>query len=334
MPEQTIPPYAHPTTVVMVDDNDMFLQTLDLRMPADMAYLLFHNPREALNQLNQRPTLAPISDRCISAASIKPMSDAGIRLDVSLIEEEIHNMGRFRRISVVIVDYAMPSMNGLEFCDQIANPGIKTILMTGASDEQLAVDAFNEGRVDQYVPKSRRNTLELVIDGARQLQIEYFFDQQRAIQEALAIDPPAMLCDPVVTEYFVKLRSRYRFVEHYLVDDPPGFVLLTGQGAQFRLLVLRDSEVTQQVEYAARRGAPLDVVQAIATRSRIGFFVDCAESWPEEPYPWHDFLFEPTLLQGKQKWWVALIDGGPSNIDFDPEVSSFQAYLDELDSRI
>ena len=46
MPEQTIPPYAHPTTVVMVDDNDMFLQTLDLRMPADMAYLLFHNPRE------------------------------------------------------------------------------------------------------------------------------------------------------------------------------------------------------------------------------------------------------------------------------------------------
>ena len=334
MSEPRIPLYAHPTTVAIIDDNDLFLQTLDLRMPADVACLLYHNPKQALSLLNQRPTLAPIADRCVSATSVESIRDSGIQLDAALIEEEIRSIERFRRISVVIVDYAMPAMKGLAFCDQIAHPAVKKILMTGASDERLAVSAFNDGRIDLFVPKGRANTLELVAGGALDLQREFFFDQQRAIQEALAIDPPPMLCEEVVAEYFTNLRSKHRFVEHYLVGDPPGFVLLTARGAQYRLLVLRDAEVTAQVEYAARRGAPLDVVQAIATRNRIGFFVECAEAGPNEPYPWHDLLLEPTPLEGRQKWWVALIEGGPASVDFDPSQSSFQVYLEELDAHV
>jgi hypothetical protein len=54
--------YMHPTTVILVDDNDLFLQTLDLRMPAEMAYLLYHNPREALERVNEKSVLRPQPD--------------------------------------------------------------------------------------------------------------------------------------------------------------------------------------------------------------------------------------------------------------------------------
>ncbi len=335
MTEDSILPYAHPTTVILVDDNELFLRTLDLRMPGDMAYLLYHDPRQALTRINERPILSPIPNRCAEPPTATLHWPGSImRLDLNLIEQEIHQTERFRRVSVVVADYAMPAMTGLEFCAQIVDPGVKKILMTGTADETVAVRAFNEGVIHHYVPKSRTTTLDAVVDGARQLQREYFLDQQRAIQETLLLDPPPLLEDPAVIEYFAAERKKHRIVEHYLVGDPPGFICVSARGALSRFLILSNTEVTQQVDYAARQGAPLDVVQAIARRTRIGYFFDGAENYSDEPYPWHACLYAPTRLQGKQEWWVALITDTPIDIDFNPEDSSFQTYLDELDANM
>lgn len=334
MTDEPILLYMHPTTVVLVDDNDLFLQTLDLRMPAEMAYLLYHNPRKALDRVNEKLALAPIPERCF-APPTKTLHwpDSIVRLDLSLIEQEVNNTQRFRRTSVVIVDYAMPAMDGLTFCARIDDPSVKKVLMTGAGDESLAVNAFNEGVIDRFVPKNQTTTLDMVVDFAQEMQREYFRDQQSAIQESLSLDPPALLSDPTISRYFARLCEERRFMEHYLVGDPPGFVFVDTDGALVRLLVLSDSEVTQQVEYAATHDAPRDVVQAIASRSRIGYFSERAETFADDPYPWRDFLCVPTRLEGKQVWWAALITDAPMDVDFGPPESSFQAYLDEIDAQ-
>src|ERR1700750_1782325 len=103
MPDHAIPPYSHPTTVIVVDDNDLFLQTLDLRMPANMACLSFHNPRRALERINEVIELAPIPDRCFSQP-VRSLHwhDSIIQLDLTSIEQEVNNMQRFRRTSVVV----------------------------------------------------------------------------------------------------------------------------------------------------------------------------------------------------------------------------------------
>ena len=335
MIETSILPYAHPTTVVLLDDNELFLRTLDLRMPGTMAYLLYQDARQALTRINERPILAPIPLRYEAPPrATLHWPETVIRFDLSLIEQEIYQTERFRRVSVLIADFSMPAMTGLELCAQIVDPGIKKILMTGTADETVAVRAFNDGVIDHYVPKNRPNTLDDVVDGARELQRAYFLDQQRAIQETLLLDPPALLEDPVVIEYFAAERKKHRIVEYYLVGDPPGFVCISTRGVLSRLLVLSNAEVTQQVDFVARRGAPLDVVQAIARRSQIGYFVEGAETDPDESYPWHRMLHKPTRLEGKQEWWVAFITDAAIDIEFDPQDSSFQTYLDALDADI
>jgi CheY-like chemotaxis protein len=334
MSEDSILSHSHPTTVILVDDNELFLRTLDLRMPGEMAYLLYHDPRQALTRINERPILPPIPQRCEAPLPTLHWPASVMSLDLSLIEQEMYQTERFRRISVLIADFAMPAMNGLELCDQIVDPSVKKILMTGAADQQTALAAFNDGVIDRFVPKNRPTTLDAVVSDAQQLQREYFLDQQHAIQETLFLDPPALLEDPAVIEYFAAERRKNRIVEHYLVGDPPGFICVSARGTLSRFLVLSDTEVTQQVEFAARQEAPLDVVQAIATRSRIGYFFDGTENHSDEPYPWHSFLYPPTRLQGKQEWWVTYITDTPIDVDFDPAQSSFQTYLDELDSNI
>jgi CheY-like chemotaxis protein len=329
----TIAPYAHPTTVVIVDDNDLFLNTLDLRMPADMACIRFHNPRHAMERVNQKLALRPIAERCFSTPSKSlHWSDSVIRFDLGLIEQEIRNLQRFRRVSVVIADYYMPAMDGLKLLTSIADPMVKTVLMSGIGDEKLALDAFNDELIDRYVPKNRETTLDMAVDYTLELQREYFLDQQRAIQESLSLNPPELLGDPAVLAHFSELRKRHRFVEHYLVGDPPGFVFVTAKGVLHRLIVLSDTEVAEQAEYAAQHDAPPDVVSALSSRSRIGFFSERAETYGDELYPWRDFLYAPTRLEGDRTWWSALVSDPPAEIDFSPVESSFAAYLDEIDA--
>ncbi len=335
MTDQSITPYSHPTTVVFVDDNDLFLQALDVRMPGDMAYNCFHNPRRALEHINHKLELRPIPDRCFMKPSRSMhRRDSVIHLDLGLIEQEITNMQRFRRISVVIADFAMPAMNGLSLLTSISDPWTKTVLMSGAGDEKLALEAFNEGVIDRYIPKNRQTTLDMVVDYTQELQREYFLDQQRAIQESLSLNPPELLEEPAVSQYFAALSKEHRFVEHYLVDDPPGFVFVTAKGAVHRLIVLSDTEVSEQVEYAARHHAPADVVQALSARSRIGFFYEQAEDYGDDPYPWRQFLYVPTRLDSNEVWWAALVSDPPMEIDFSPLQSSYEAYLDEIDAKL
>ena len=334
-PYTTITPYSHPTTVIFADDNDLFLHALDLRMPAEMAYLCFHNPRHALERVNQKLALRPIPERCFSVPSKSlHWSDSIIRFDLGLIEQEVNNMQRFRRTSVVIADFAMPAMDGLTLLTSIEDPTVKTVLMSGAGDEKLALEAFNEGLIDRYIPKNRETTLDMVVDYSQELQREYFLDQQRAIQESLSLNPPELLEDAIVSSHFESLRKRHGFVEHYLVGDPPGFVLVTAKGALHRLIVLSDAEVAEQVEYAARHDAPIDVVEALASRSHIGFFYERAENYGDEPYPWRDFLYSPTRLGGNKMWCAVLVSDPPTDIDFSPVESSFSAYLDEIDAAL
>jgi CheY-like chemotaxis protein len=204
----------------------------------------------------------------IEREAVRKEKDESSRKRFSLIEQEINHLQRFRRISVVIVDLSMPAMDGIAFCAGISDPEVKKVLMSGAREQKLALDAFNEGVIDRYIPKNTPTTLDMVVDYAVELQREYFLDQQRAIQESLSLNPPPLLEDPVVSGHFAMLRKKHRFLEHYLVGDPPGFVFLTAKGALFRLIVLSDAEVAEQVAYAARHNAPAEVVEALVEELR------------------------------------------------------------------
>jgi CheY-like chemotaxis protein len=325
-------PYYHPTTVVIVDDNDLFLHTLDLRMPSEMAYQLFHDARVALQRVNRGQSCPSIPERSLSAIrSGSSWRDSVIRLDLSVIEDEINNQGRFGRVSVVIVDYAMPEMNGLEFCRRITDPMIKKVLLTGVADEKLAVKAFNEGSIDRFIPKNSPGTLDLVVAFAQDLQQSYFVDQQRAFSESLSLTPPRFLSDRAMAQHFEALRDQSEVVEHYLVGDPPGFLMLTSAGQILRMVVLSEPEAERQVEFAERFGAPRSVIEELVDRRRIAFFFETPDPLGDA-FSWGEYLHPAQTVRGDgQTWHIALISGPPIDIDFDASISSFDAYLDGID---
>jgi DNA-binding NtrC family response regulator len=60
-----------------------------------------------------------------------------------------------REVSMVISDYNMPRMNGLEFLKTVKtlHPHILTIMLTGQAELEIAVQAINEAGVYKFIQK-------------------------------------------------------------------------------------------------------------------------------------------------------------------------------------
>ncbi|HSG88586.1 MAG TPA: response regulator [Pseudomonadales bacterium] len=330
----TLFPYYFPTTAVFVDDNASFLRSLALELPADLAYQMFESAEAALAFVNRPAEEPPLYQRCFShyRDSASPSSQQLIHLDLSLIEREVSNANRFREISVVVVDYDMPGMDGLEFCRRIDNPRIRKVLFTGVADEKIAVRAFNAGIIDRFIIKSQSDAVAEVRTAVSDLQRRYFEAISETLRATLMLNPPPFLADPEFEKLFARLRAERNFAEYYLVAEPDGFLLLTDEGALFRLVVLGDAAMDAQVQSARRARAPAAVIEALEKRTLLGYFYESVEEYFDaEEYEWEEYLVPATRLDGNEHWYWALIESPPVDIDFDEQAANYMAYLDRLD---
>ncbi len=335
MPATEIFPYFFPTTVLFVDDNAGFLRGLELKLPQELAYVLYESPRSALERIDARPALPPLYQRCFSYYQqfARGAGDGQrlIHLDLSLIEREIANPVRFTEISTVFVDYDMPSMDGLEFCERISSPHIRKVMLTGVADEKVAVKAFNDGLIDRFINKSDPDAIDNIHAALIDMQRAYFRDISEMLRSSLTLESPGFLADAEFAAFFEQLRREQRFVEYYVVDDPPGLLMLRDTGEIARLVVLSDDQVAAAAVAAADSGAPQEVVEALATGRQIGWFYEPIDTFlGAEPYHWQDYL-HPAARAGR--WHYALVEDPPVDIDFEPASSCYRAYLERLDAE-
>ena len=328
MTELTLSPYFHPTTITFLDDNEGFLESLDLELPGSWACRTFTDPLVALEFLEQPVTHPPLMDRCFSMHR-KDRSQAVIHLDLNLIEQEISHVDRFHRNSVVVVDYAMPSMNGLEFCAALTDPHIRKAMLTGVADEKLAVEAFNAGLIHRFIPKQTVDPINLVHGFVTELLNEYFNQYSARLKTTLAIDPPGFLTDADVARFVEDLMEKEGLVEYYLVDDPPGLMMLKADGEIWRLAILTTAQMAEQAEQARAFAAPPSVQSRLSAGKAVAFLpgLSPADHFGEEAFPWEEQIQDARQVHG---WTIAVWKRAPADVDFDPETASYNAYLRSL----
>ena len=75
--------------------------------------------------------------------------------------EILENNGPF---SVVISDYQMPDMNGVEFLIKVKekSPDTTRVILTGQADMQAAIDAINQGNIFRFLNMFRMCFLYLL----------------------------------------------------------------------------------------------------------------------------------------------------------------------------
>lgn len=227
-----------PSTALFIDDCRDFLLNFVLQLDESLAYRIFDSPLDALEHLEKTQGDQQIfSQRCHSRyQEHKDRAHADSAL--LALRSELYNPQRFTDVSVVVVDYAMPGMDGLEFCKRIADSSIRKILLTGKADEKLAIEAFNAGLIHRYIHKSDPQAAELITRSIYDLQWEYFQDMSDAVQRSLEINSPECFQNKHFSDFLRRFCRDKGVVEFYLADKH-GSLILLDDDAQVSFLIAK-----------------------------------------------------------------------------------------------
>lgn len=332
MKSYAIQPFHFPTTVAFIDDSPQFLSNLSLQLDFRLAFRLFHSPFAALIALNGASAVPPLVERFFSL--YRHRGDASYThhvIDVSLdmIHREVHNERRFEQVSVVVVDYDMPEIDGLEFCRSLKNPAIKKILLTGKADEQLAVRAFNERTIDRFIRKQDPDVISVLNRTIAELQQEHFHHIEHMLSDALAVGSHLFLRDPDFAQRFDEIRKNLGIVEHYLSCTPDGILMLDMSGAAHLLIVQTEQMMQGHYEIAHDQEAPEELLDQLRSGRSLPYFWKTAGNYSPIYEDWQACLHPATEFKGRDWYLYSLVKNpGAFNLKY---VYPYGDYLERLD---
>lgn len=259
-------PFYLPTQAVLVDDDPDFLDGISLMLNKNLSYRLFQSAGTALKHVNEAHRHVGFLQRCYTSYKTGPLdSDTLLHIDVRKLHHEVLNGLRFQTCSTVIVDYSMPEMSGLEFLRSLSNPFVRKVLLTGQADMELAIKAFNQQLIDQFIDKHDPRLKQKLNATILAFQDQYFRNSFKLLTDPLlATNEDAFLINREFQEYFTALRAEHGIVEYYMIETPhTGFLLVDSKGKPQCLLIYTKETLAEHHQLLKELKAPAALIKKV-----------------------------------------------------------------------
>lgn len=329
----SIPTCYFPSTALFIDDSRDFLLNFVLQLDEGVAYRIFDTPYRALDYIHNKSSELDLFSNKYSKeyreSKIASHANQQAKLDLAAIHSEVYNPNRFGEISVVVVDYAMPGMNGIEFCRRIENNNIKKILLSGQADEKLAIAAFNEGLIHRYIKKSDVNAAELITKSIYDLQAQYFQAMSDLIVRMLAVNLPSCLEDKKFASLFRQICQENKIIEYYLAEPSGSYLLLDDDANVSYLIIKTEQEKNEYLNLAQHAGASKEVLNALASGEKIPFLIE----GDRENVDWEKCLVPAQRIDCNEPYYYAYLPGQTQVNVRQQKILSYHRYLEELDAE-
>lgn len=305
---ESLPLFFYPTRTILVDDDSLLLSVLSNALKKHLAIETFTSPKNCLSffERYESPLLAKkfikslVDDEEYHAGQHSPMD-----VHPCSLTQLTNDPHRFDEIGVLVLDYSMPEMTGLQLAEALNNPTIHKLLLTGNPSSDEIIQAFNNKLINKYLNKSIEDLGPAVLQYIRGLQKDFFRAQTAALLHCLETDKKLPLSDPDFVTFFNDYCEKHEVTEYYMADKNGSFLCINKEGNQTMLVVHTDASLESwltlnQEELNAESQAYFDQVKA---RQKIPYFGINKEAWEIEKSAWEDHFLSCEQLEGRERYF-------------------------------
>lgn len=262
----TLSLFQRPGAVLFLDDDPDYLEMLGMVVPAQTQAELYTRPSGFLARMQAEPA------RWEADAALQLHMIDRWRQGQALIPQVLHYWAtrpeRYRLAQICVVDYAMPGTDGLSVLNTLLDwPGSR-VLLTGQADEQIAIQAFNNGLIDQFVPKQATDITRHLLGVLRRLAQAAHPRLNTIWRSVLRPNQVSLLQIPSVSQW-LRDYTHHRWVEYVVIGEPFGLLGLDMAGGAHWLQLEPTSSLGDLAELAASAALGMEVVQAIRDGRRL-----------------------------------------------------------------
>lgn len=285
----------HPTTILLVDDDEHFTKLLSYSLADNAPIKTFNHPEDAVDFIKKEQTHTIFTERCLHETGRL------LSININALRNEIYNQNRFSEIILTITDYDMPSMNGFDLISQMSFPPeiqfYSYILLTGKAIHDLEKRLNEFSLKDSYIIKSDPNCVVQLSKLIKQKTQSMFQWYSYPCAQNLARDTKenaSILFDFHFGLMFNQLIEKNNICELYLYDRQGSFLFLDRYANLSWLFVRNDEGMKNSIEMARRFKAPNYVIEALLSKEKILSLYELQDFENKKAINWDDYLLPIT----------------------------------------
>ena len=306
----TMPLLYHPTISLWIDDDSHFLAMIKEAFSLERQVETSLSPLGSIDRLlKEKGILAslPIFKKDIFHEELGSNYQALFNIDLMPLSDLFTNSNRLKETSVIIVDYHMPEISGIELCQALEFHPSKKILLTGAAEDKQAIDAFNKKLIHAFVRKDSPTILDDLRFHLSSLTEEYFREATRSLLAHLELDRPLALSDPKFVMFFKSWCKKNAIREYYLVDKNGGFLVINQENQLMYFIIHTERSLDSFVEDHQDDAEIENFTSAIVRREKIPFFGFDKQSWEHDVKDWSRHFYDPQVIEGREKYYYCVV---------------------------
>lgn len=306
-----LPLFNYPTIITLVDDDPVILHALMELLKKEYALVAFDQPQRAILHLENQYSLYSSVKFLRGCHEFESYNLAG-HLPVDLNYDaflKVRSMNtKPKEVSVMVVDYYMTQMTGMDVCRYLKSYPMKKILLTGAADERIATMAFNEGIIDCFIRKDYPNVTEKLRFQLNRLSQQYLLEKTQHLQAHLETDRLLPISDATFADFFTTFCDKHRIREYYAIDHNANFLLIDSYGKRFIFVIHTNRTLNEFVELHSDTEHHREWINAVSARQKIPFFGERKEGWEVQRSDWPRCFYTPSVFEGRETYYWTVIE--------------------------
>jgi CheY-like chemotaxis protein len=309
---KTLPLFYYPSKWLWIDDDATLLNSMAHVFGKQNTVHPFQSPESCLNYLNKYEPLliqknflqSSIDDENYGSLQCTPVD-----FNITSLVNLANNPERYNEITVMVIDYNMPEMDGFSLAQATRHLPVQKILLTGKAQETQAIDGFNSSLIHRFVQKNEADLFKKLSTYLKELSFRYFQQISLPILSHLEAETQLPLSDPIFIDFFENYCEQHQIKEYYLIDKQGSFLCIDREGNRTSLIVQSNRGIDAWLAiYENENNFPSKKITAVKERKEIPFFGIGIEGWEIDTSECSPYFHSSTVLNGREQYFWARTD--------------------------